>query len=470
MVSSRLKRFTVSAVVLIALCGLAAGSAFAGVLGNNPTIFAHEIATSATNLAFAGQVYTMGIARNVGQNFILRYNLSSGVFGTGALALVDSVPANTTIVLRSGGIGSNQVEFDINVVAAGGTAIGETFTLTGTVRFPAGSAVGSAINITVDVRDVIGVLDNVPGPFTRTLATLGAAATMTAATDNGTVINATVLPPLTQFVVANDDTALVATATVTTTKTVLTVRDATGLADYVLLAGDLVTFTITGDFSGINQVAFDLNADAVITVGGGTAANEVFTVVGNTATLTVNGDRLGTAATTIHFTKAAAAVLSPRTFGIAATIAPAAGVSQNRSVATANATWFVWTQNGTTLLSPYITFSPGNSTKFRFTNSTNVAITILIAVVVDQGTITQNVAQVVVPAGGSQQITLSDVPAAGTGELGPIATLNTGTQPVRGKATFTALTETNNVSGTMLVASPVGVITIDAMRQIPPLH
>jgi len=484
MVSSRLR----TTIVFFAICGLVAGSAFAGSLASNPTNFAHEIAakvvagvTSSNDLTFAPQVYTMGIARNIGQNFILRYTLSNGaVFGTTITAPVYSgVPANVTIVLRSGGTGASVVEFDVNVVLVAGTLAGDTFTFGGgsQIRFPVPSVVGATTTLTVDVRDVISALDTVPGPYTRTLATLAGAGAVTATAGNRATIDATAAVPLTAFVAqpaaVDADTPTVAKVAITTSRQTAAVNDATGAALYTLAPGDLVLFTLTGDFSGITQVGLDIGDNLAIAVGGGTAGNEQFTITGlTTATLTVNGDRLGTAltpsnfASTLWFTKTAGAALSPRTFTLTAAITPVAASQARQLVSTSD--FYGWIQNGTTMLAPYVSFTPGNGVKFRFTNSSNNAITILVSVVLDQGTFTQAVATFPVPANGSQQITFSDQPSAGTGEIGPIASaLLTGTAPVRAKVTFTALTASPNVAGVELIYSPVGVVTLVNLPQNP---
>lgn len=481
MVSSRSwKNSNFQRKLSLALCtGVAflflVGSASAGTLASAPTTFAHEIALSTTSLTFAPQVYSMGISRLAGNAMIFRYTLSSGTFGTTpVLTYTPTAGGAVTVTFRSGGAGSATVEYDVAVTTT--TAVTDTFTLSAGaapsgVKFPASSAVGASISITVDVRDLFGPLDTV-GTFTRTLATLGAAATLTAATDNGTVIDATIIPPRTAFVVANDDAALVAKASVTATKTITGTKNAAGAVDYTLVAGDVVTFTITGNFTGISQVGFDLDGNGAISTTAGTATIEAFTINSSltSATLIVDGNRLPDVPRAIFFTKTASAALDPRTFGIAESIAPAAGTTQNRDVATANSGWYVWTQNGTTLYAPYISFSPSNPTKFRFTNASTSDVTVNIALVLDQGTFTQNVSSFTIPAGGSKQITLSETPAAGTLEIGPIATITGGVQPIRGKLTFTALSNTSNVLGMVLFFNPAsGTTSQYQMPQIPSL-
>jgi len=486
MVSSRLR----TTIVFFALCGLIAGSAFAGSLASNPTNFAHEIAatlaggvTSPTNLTFTPQVYTMGIARNMGQNFILRYKLGNGaLFGTTlGVPVYSGVPANVSVVLRSGGVGTDTVEYDVNVLLAVGTAIGDTFTLSGTVTFPLNAPVGAATTLQVDVRDVISGLDTVPGPYTRVLATLLGAGSVTATANNLATIDATATVPLTAFVaqttgpVAEQDTTLIAKVGITTSNQTATVYNAAGTPGatiYSLVPGDKVNFTLTGDFSGISQVGIDFGNGGAITPTALTSTNEAFTIAANlqTATLTVDGDRLGISlASTIWFTKTAAAALNPRMFGISATVVPVTP-AQTRPLANTN-NYFEWRQNSTTMIAPYTSFTPGNGVKFRFTNSSVNDIMILVTVTMDQaGTANQLINNFTVPATGSRQITFSDAPSAGTNELGPIASLNTAATyvlPVRGKVTFNALTATGNVTGCVLVYSPVGVVTIQNMFQNP---
>jgi hypothetical protein len=488
MVSSRLR----TTIVFFALCGLMAGSAFAGVLASNPVTFAHEIAIPTANLVFAPQVYTMGIARNAGQNFILRFTLSNATFGstvnpTGANLVYGGLATGVQIVQRSGGAGTNVVEYDINLTgagAAGATVVGETFTFHGTINFAAGAAVGATTTITADARDVISALDTVPGPYTRTLATLAGAAYLTGVTQPRATIDATVTPPLTAFIAqgatialgaANDnDTLTVAKALVTTALGTAGVKATDGVTDYTLLAGDQVTFTINGDFTNIASVGIDLNNDGSIAAAGGatpTTTSETFTINASLtqATLTVDGNRLPAipgAARSVWFTKTAGS-LNPRTFTISAGVIPVAP-SQARSIGASASDWFVWVQNGTTIIAPYVSFTPGNGVKFRFVNSASTVVNVLVSVVLDQGTFTQAVTTFAIPANGSQQITFSDIPAAGTGELGPIASaLLSGTAPVRGKVTFTVLSASSNVAGVELIYSPVGVVSIVNLPQLP---
>jgi hypothetical protein len=341
----------------------------------------------------------------------------------------------------------------------------------------------------VDARDVISALDTTltgaGASYVRQLAVIGAASSLTAAAQTRATIDATVATPLSLFVAQSPawaapvapattptnpdaDTNNVARAFVTTAA-VSTARNAGNTAAYNLVAADLVTFTITGDFTGVASVGIDLNNNGAITAAAGatTTTAESFTI--NTAltsaTLTVDGDRLGAAGGTqsaVWFTKITGVQLNPRVFAIQATVNPTVAStrsSQARSIGTSAPNWFQWVQNGTTIIAPYVSFTPGNGVKFRFANSSSNPVNVLVNVVLDQGTFTQNVNMFSIPPAGAAQYTFSDAPSAGTGEQGPIATLLTGTQPVRGKVTFTALTASSNVTGIQLIYSPVGVVT-----------
>ena len=160
---------------------------------------------------------------------------------------------------------------------------------------------------------------------------------------------------------------------------------------------------------------------------------------------------------------------APRSFSVSASIVPAAS-SQARALALGNSTWWNWSLNGAVLTSTYIAFIAGNETKFRCTNSSSKDFLIFPDVVIDQGTFTLTTTgdfgangEFTVPANSNVHVELSNPPAAGTGAIGPLVTLLTGQQPVRGRAIFTALTAPANVTCTTLIASPSGVISVQQM-------
>src|SRR5881296_523030 len=127
MVSTRTK-FS-AALLLAVLCVFFSPSAFAGDLALNPRNFAHEIGNQP--LTLADQVYTMGITRAAGQQFVIRYQLS----GNATFFTTPAVPTTTASATVSspgvGGAGNSFVDYEVNPTG-GGVLVGDTFTLGGT--------------------------------------------------------------------------------------------------------------------------------------------------------------------------------------------------------------------------------------------------------------------------------------------------------------------------------------------------
>jgi len=510
MVSSRLKILTIS-VLCVIFCGIMTSSAFAGTLVSNPSVFALEAlaangTTAVTNL---NQVYTMGISFTAQADFVITFTLANGTFA--ALPAVTNASYTflapiacggggnsvATITYRNdgGGVGQNFVDYNVDLSCGG--AIGDTFTLPAPQVFFGSVALNNSITISAQLKDNFGNIDTGGGPLTRTLSTINSVASFTATTDSGNVTidatNASGYPTpyvsRTAFVFPGGDatSSTVIATPVTTTKTVAGILVANGTANYTLLASDQITFKITGDFTGIQQAGFDLDANGTITVAAGnTATNEAFTIDPSLtfATLTVNGNRFQVGGSKIIVTKTAGAVLTPRTWGISASEASTlAGLPVTPSIPTANANWWVWGQNGTTLTAPYVTFNNTVPTKFRFTNSSQTAVTILAVVTPDSGsctvsagggvtgiTVTGGVLSFTIPASGSVHVELTAgndasnggaLPSAG-GSVGPLcsAFAPVANTTMRGKVVFTALTAKTNVNGVYMVTNTANGITI----------
>jgi len=504
MVSRRIKKNLIAATLFAVVCGLMASSAFAAALltGSTNKVALEALKTDGTTDITVGQVtYTMGINRTTqDSSFIIRFALNGGVFAADAgqpTVFIQTAATGVVANRTNGGAGASLVEFEVSAPTTGTFAIGDQIALLGATTpgpvlnftLAPGATVNAASTMTLGVALYTsaqplasGGIDGPPPP-NISVVTIGLVASFTALTDSRTTIDATATPPRSAFVPGNggDTTATLTKALVTTVSTVPGTLKADGSAAYVLLTTDQITFTISGDFTGVASVGFDLDNSGAITTSALTSTNENFTINGtNTAaTLTVDGSRLGVAGTKVFFVKTAGSVLTPRTFGISAVLTPAAGFT-TRSLNTANPAWEIWSQNGTTLTAVYLTFSPGNAVKFRFTNSLGSPVTVTSQVTLDfvngvqNGTCTLGVLQgalstgtFTIPASGSIQVELSANGDPTTGTLGPLCTLTGGTQPVRGKGVFTVLTATGNVSGLTLIASPVGVITAIPMQQVP---
>ncbi len=160
-----------SAIRLGLVCHLLTGTALAGAgdLTEAETLFTTTDCN--TNLTNADQVYTMGIARSAEQDFVARYTLNLGFFGSTPAVPVVGGSGTAGITRRSGGVFLREVEYDVDVTGSF-TAGTTTLTLPAPlVRFPAGSAAGTTMTITIDLRDASGPIDS-SGVKTRDLAVL----------------------------------------------------------------------------------------------------------------------------------------------------------------------------------------------------------------------------------------------------------------------------------------------------------
>ena len=440
------------------------------------TDFAHEAAPDDAALTNADQDYLSGIDRTPSQDFSVRWTLGLGKFD--ATPTVSEADLAHVATLRSGGAGSNFVEYDYDVIT-NDLAILDIITLNAPdVLFPAGSPVGSVMTITVDLRDLAGPIDT-SGDKTVDIATLAAATSLTATTDVPTIVNVNAVPPRTEYnelapiaVPDTSDGIFVARALLTINTTTAGVVDPGGAVDYDgATAPDSFTITITGDFTGLetDEFCYDLNDTSTGTTVG-CDAGEIFTIDSGVATLTVAGDDLS--AHVVVFGKVPTAVLSaPRTFGVSVDIDAAAGSTQDRTLSGGDVAWWQWGLNGAVLNSGYGSYFPGNETKYRFSNKSSDDFLCFPEVTPDQPSVVIDLTtgtadfgpsgEFNVPANSNVHVELSA--PAGAGAIGPMTTLVSGTQPVRVRVVFTCLTHSNNVEGQTLIASPVGVVTIAAM-------
>jgi len=163
----KLTRISTCAVCLSLSC-LLTGSALAGDLTGFTTGYGTTDCT--IPLTNADQVYTMGIARTPEQDLIVRYTLNLGTFvGTPALSVGGAGAA--IITLSSGGDGSNQVEFDVDVTNDFEAGVTTLVLSNPIVLFPVASPGGTTMTLTIDLRDLFGLVD-ADGVHTKDLAVL----------------------------------------------------------------------------------------------------------------------------------------------------------------------------------------------------------------------------------------------------------------------------------------------------------
>lgn len=456
-----------------ALLTAAIAAAFAGTVGvaNAGTITAgnvsyslENIASTATNVTLGNVVYTMGVARTTAQDFVIMYTLPAGVLFTATPAVpAVSVVGAATVTLKRGGIGTNEVVYDVDVTTAFDATT--VLTLTAPVINTHGLiSNGATVSLTMALKDPgeTSYVDNV-GTLSSVRATAaysadfwnGAANGVTADAATTTDVNVTV--PLAGFIVANDDTATIAKATVQVKNTTAGVKKADNSADYTLVAGDLVTLTVTDvtGFLGLatNGLCDDLNNGGTCTAGANT---EIFTISGNTGTLTgLAGNNAGFSADRkVFFTSDATTPMgTSRVLGIAGSVAPAAGQSHTF---TGRSDWWTWTSNGTLLQSPWFSTAAGYTSRFVLTNTGTNAATYTAVVKTETGNTctTGSGAAGTIPANGQLVVDASTICTAFSGAN------------KRGAAVFTVNAPSANIQGAYnIVNATTGSVSVSNMMR-----
>jgi len=190
-------------------------------------------------------------------------------------------------------------------------------------------------------------------------------------TNTGTTIDGGYLVPLAGFVIQNDDTALIAAATVQIKNTMPGVKAAGDPAgnDYVLIAGDKVTVTIEDptSFLGLskNGLWWDLNDNLIAD------SDEIFTVSKDKATLTLPGNHEGFGADhNIYYQVDGTTMLTERTLKISGKVDTSCGADHNLTRCyDCNDVWWIWRcPKGVVLQAPFVQIPPGWYGRFVLTN------------------------------------------------------------------------------------------------------
>lgn len=432
------RNLVLSAAVSAALVGFA-GVAQAGSITAPaaPVKYAVEAITATTDITLPNVVYTMGVARTTVQDFTIIYTLPAGTLFQATPAA--PVSALFTATLKRGGAGTNQVVYDIDVTATAGIAVGDTITLVAPVLDNSTlGTVGNSVAMSVDLWETgeTARVDNLTA-LSATVATGATAASLTTtACDAGTTTNVNATIPLAGFLAgadaSADDTATIAKCTtLTAANTTAGVRNPTNAADYTLVAGDVVTLTVTDPTGFLGLAANGLFWD--IDNGDDNDANETFTVSGNNATRIVAGD-IFTGAHKVQYTSDATTPMgTARVLSVAGAIAPAVGTAASLG---SNSAWWTWTSNGTVLQSPWFsTFGGGYTNRFVLMNTGSTAATYAATVQAEAGnTVTMGSAQGgTIPAGGQLVVNASDVATFSGNSRGTVSfTLNAPASQVKG--------------------------------------
>lgn len=460
---------------------MAASAVQAGTLANNNVNYAVEaLATSGanSNITASNVEYTMGVNRTEAQEFVIIYTLPTGItFNATPAAPVSTNALAVTVSLKRGGIGESEVVYAVDVTALDQVDVDDIFTLTTGQINAAGSVlqtVGGQVTMTVALKDVgeTSYVDNT-GPISTTLATgarasdfwdttAGPAANGVALDWDNTTVDANATVPMAGFLATvAGDTATTATAVVQVKNTTAGVANLLNLADYVLVAADTVTVTITDQdgsgFEGLatNGLCFDLDNDAVCDAG------EIFTINGNVATLALAGNNanFGADRNIIYTSDAITPMGVDRKYTIAGTITPSVDTTNVINYTAPGGIWWDWTSNGTILQATYAQAPLGWTCRTVLSNTSSNDATFTIEVIGEPGS---NL------AGGTTVEGTIPADSIWADECENIFDRSawTGTGSPRGTVIFTINAPSTSVQGTYQLAHPAGtgLTTVQMVR------
>lgn len=432
----------VSAALLVFAGAAQAGSITAPAAGS-PVSYAVEAITATTDITLPDVEYTMGVARTTAQDFTIIYRLPDGIlFNATPAAPTIAGGGAGTVTLKRGGAGTNEVVYDIDVTTALTTST--TITLVAPVLANSNlTAVGNTLAISVDLWETgeTARVDNLTA-LSRTVAIGASAAALVSTSCADATTDANHTTPLGAFVAANGDTALRGNCDgLRVNNTTAGVRAPDNSGDYTLVAGDVVTLTITDPtgFLGLaaNGLYYDLNDNNT------NDAGEGFTISGNTATRTLAGDNgaLNAAHNVNYVPTGTTPMGTARVLAVAGGLAPAVGAAVNLG---GNTAWWTWGSNGLVLQSPWFsTFGNGYTNRFILMNTGANAVTYSTTVLTEGGNVaTMGTGQTgTIPAEGTVVIDSAD-----------IATFSGAT---RGAVTFTVNAPASAVKGTFQQVNPI---------------
>lgn len=437
--------------------------------------FAVESMTSTTDITLPNIVYTIGVERTSAQDFTINYTLPAGYAFNASPAVPTMATAMGVCTLKRGGVAVSEVVYDCDITT-GPLVTGSVITLVAPQIRDVGTAAllgtaGNTLSMQVKLTEAgeTACVDNIGTPSTCFVsASVGAAINgvdfstdgtvlgLTADTGN-TVIDVAATVPLAGFVTnatAPADTVTVAAASVLLRDNLnATAWEPDGTTDYSMKVGDKYTYTVTDPtgFLGIaaGKLCLDANANSILC-----EAGEAFTVTGNTGTLTVTLAAAGapnSARNISYQSDAVTAMGTGRTLGIAGSV-DVPGVDH---ALTGNASWWVWSSNGTQLQTTYFSNAPGYTTRFVLTNTGTSPASYSTACLAETGNTATLGAKATgsgasgIPAGGQLVLTSTDVCAF--------------SGATRGATVFTVNAPTGNVQGSYQVTSPNGGVAIAQM-------
>lgn len=378
-----MKNFTYKAlaVATAAVCG---AGAQAGSVSSTTAKYAVEAITSTSAITLSPVVYKMGVSRVVSQPFTIIVREPAGASttlscGSTLPVLAGAGTASITVKRTS----ATECVWDVNVTA--NVAINDTITFSNlSINGHGLATVGATEKLNVALYDTgeTARVDN-SNDLTATVATSGRAVSMSATTDNLTKADVNFNggnSPLFGFVVANDDTALNASAnfSISVDGNFLDAGGNAVMANSILTN---VVVTVAGDFSNVVTSFNGANNSSVVATGnasvngGVIVAPVTYNATAGTAVFTLSGANLvanGTTSVLVSLqSKNTGSLGTARTFGVSAVANPTLAGVGAQSLSTANANWWVWGANGIELRSAFFNndTAPGFSGRFFFQNT-----------------------------------------------------------------------------------------------------
>jgi hypothetical protein len=429
-----MKSFTYKAlaVAAAAACGT---TAFAGSQVVTQRNFALEAITNTTAVTLPSIVTTIGVGRTTAQDFtvVVKPVSSTTKFnGTCALPTFDAGTGTGTVTVSNKRISASECAYEVDVTAA--IAIGDNASLnfSGLVFSNHSLATeGNTESVSVGVFDLgeTARIDN-SADLTNVVARSWRAVTLIANQDTGTTADVNFNggnSPLFGFVNQNADTTTVAEANFIVNVNGTT-TNASGGAFNAHADLTKVTFTVTGDFDGL-QTNFTAGTSTAIIDPATNAIVPTITVGGSgtssTASFAANGAQLtATGNTTVQVklgTLATKSLGTSRTFGVSAVVDPSLAGVADQSLA-GNSSWWVWGANAIELRSAFFNNdrTNGNLTRFFFQNTGAASVYSAVCHPETGVTVTYGTAKTGTLAAGTTAIWASDICTFSTGQRGSI--------------------------------------------------
>lgn len=369
------------AVAAAAACGT---TAFAGTATATKNTYATEGIASTTAVTLPTVSLAIGVDRTTAQDFTVVVKPTTATSKFNGSCPLPTFAANgtggaaTVTVKRQS---ASECAYEVDVTTAIGSTnvaanIAATLNFAGLVLANHGLAGGSTEQLNVGVWDLgeTARIDN-SADLQVTVADSRAAVSLVASADSATVINVDdARGPLFGFVASATtpaDTVNVAAANFT-----LSINGSTAYAngalintDYTLLLTNAV-FSVAGDFDGLANFTSGSNVVSTVATSNVTVSG---TGASTVASFTVAGTAFTTANTSFTVNLATLGTKSlgtARTFGVSATLDPAAANVANVSLS-GNSQWWTWSANATELRSAFFNndMSNGNFTRFFFQNT-----------------------------------------------------------------------------------------------------